>query len=74
MFEGLITFHDDLMIFLSVILGFVVYTLYVCIRLFAARRTVEVNPSLPVADAMVEVQYAASRSERLIHASVLETV
>lgn len=32
--EGIISFHDDLMVFLSFILGFVIYILYACITRF----------------------------------------
>ena len=34
--EGIVSFHDDLLLFLSFILGFVIYVLAVCLKYFTS--------------------------------------
>ncbi len=36
--KGIIVFHDDLMVFLTLILFFVVYVLFTCVKLFSAKQ------------------------------------
>ncbi len=36
--KGIVAFHDDLMVFLTLILVFVVYVLFTCVNLFIARK------------------------------------
>lgn len=59
--EGIFAFHDDLMIFLTGILAFVMYILIMCFSRYASRNTL---PAL----------YSDHSTHRLIHASVLEVV
>jgi heme/copper-type cytochrome/quinol oxidase subunit 2 len=42
--EGIISFHDDLVIFLTFILFFVMYILYICITHFNAEENKDIAP------------------------------
>jgi len=42
--EGIIHFHDDITILLTFILFFVLYILYTCIAMFAAKKSTDVAP------------------------------
>lgn len=60
-FEGIQAFHDDLMVFLAFILGFVLYILVSCIGTFAQKNSTEVG-------------FDEQESLKFTHASALEII
>ena len=63
--EGIISFHDDLFVFLTLVLFFVVYLLYICLTNFSEKFRQKSNTTKKTAPKI---------SIKLVHASVLEII
>lgn len=63
--EGIISFHDDLFVFLTLVLFFVVYLLYICLTKFSEKFRQKSNTTKKTAPKI---------SIKLVHASVLEII
>jgi uncharacterized membrane protein (DUF485 family) len=63
--EGIISFHDDLFVFLTLVLFFVVYLLYICLSTFSEKFRQKSNTTK---------KNSPKISVKLVHASVLEII